>query len=105
MKADLYLTEFGYHRERLEKIQADRQVPDTPPAGQTLGRRGLWIQLAMQRAVEAKARQTLYYHLTYSGTGHEWDSGIVAPGDQPDAAFYAFKAWEEKNPANVKDEP
>lgn len=45
------------------------------------------------------------HHLTYSGTGHEWNSGIVAPGGQPDPAYYAFKAWEEKNPANVKDAP
>jgi hypothetical protein len=83
-KVALYLTEFGYHRER-SKLQPDRQVPEN--------RRKRWVPLAYTQAYKARVRQNLYYHLVHTWEGHEWDSGILSPVNQPDPTFEALKGW------------
>lgn len=98
-RIDLYLTEFGYHRERW-KIQADRQVPEA--------RRAVWLPLAYQQAYKARVKQNLYYHLTHTWEGHAWDSAICSPdGNTPDASFTALAKWVQnaKKKKRIKEKP
>jgi hypothetical protein len=87
-KLDLYLTEFGYHRVRPQKMQFDRQVPEP--------RRARWVKLAYDVAYRNGVKQNLYYHLLASWELHEWDSALLDNANAQTPTFDALADWVAK---------
>ncbi len=82
----LYLTEFGY--QKLEGRTFKEPAVQIPEAT-----RAAWLPIAYQDALDAGAKQMLYFQLVPTPPDYNWDTSILDSAGSPLPSFTALKAW------------